>query len=182
MDLVIYDKTYQMAVEKLTEVSYEDYDAGVLRFECRLMRDPLRKVMEKYECKTTRELLKHLIVHSEEMMLDYFSRCFAEDDFCRLDEIESVIEESGYHKKTREAMLELSHRLSRGKIVDKVFDRMEADGWKFDRKDILDRFKELGVNPIPLWKSFCAERLPSPVTLLRGISEGEIKVDYILIK
>ena len=182
VDLVIYDKTYQMAVEKLTEVSYEDYDAGVLRFECRLMRDPLRKVMEKYECRTTRELLKHLIAHSEEMMLDYFSRCFAEDDFCRLDEIESVIEESGYHRKTREAMLELSHRLSRGKIVDKVFDRMELDGWKFDRKDILDRFEELGVNPIPLWKSFCAERLPSPVTLLRGISEGEIKVDYILIK
>ena len=27
-----------------------------------------------------------------------------------------------------------------------------------------------------------SERLPSPVTLLRGISEGEIKVDYILIK
>lgn len=79
-------------------------------------------------------------------------------------------------------MMELSNRLSRGKIVDKVFDRMEADGWKFDRKDILDRFEELGVNPIPLWKSFCAERLPSPVTLLRGISEGEIKVDYILIK
>ncbi|MBR3561599.1 MAG: hypothetical protein IKI39_06160 [Oscillospiraceae bacterium] len=49
-------------------------------------------------------------------------------------------------------------------------------------KDILDRFEELGVSPIPLWKSFCAERLPSPVTLLRGISEGEIKVDYVLIK
>ena len=182
VDLVIYDKTYQMYAEELTKVSYEDYDAGVLRFECRLMRDPLRKVMEKYECKTTRELLKHLIAHSEEMMLDYFSRCFAEDDFCRLDEIESVIEESGYHKKTREAMLELSHRLSRGKIVDKVFDRMEADSWNIDRKDILDRFEKLGVSPIPLWKSFCAERLPSPITLLRGISEGEIEVDYVLIK
>ena len=70
----IYDKTYQMAVEKLTEVSYEDYDAGVLRFECRLMRDPLRKVMEKYECKTTRELPKHLIAHSEEMMSNHEPR------------------------------------------------------------------------------------------------------------
>lgn len=79
-------------------------------------------------------------------------------------------------------MLELSHRLSRGKIVDKVFDRMEADSWNIDRKDILDRFEKLGVSPIPLWKSFCAERLPSPITLLRGISEGEIEVDYVLIK
>ena len=72
-------------------------------------------------------------------MLDYFSRCFAEDDFCRLDEIERVIEASGYHKKTREAMMELSNRLCRGKIMDKVFERMESDGWEFDRKDILDR-------------------------------------------
>ena len=128
MDLVIYDKTYQMSAEELTEVSYEDNDAGVLRFECRLLHDPLRKVMEKNNCKTTRELLKHLIAHSEEMMPDYFSRCFAGDDFC------------------------------------------------------LDRFEEPGVSPIPLWKSFCAERLPSPVTLLKGISAGEIPVDYVLIK
>lgn len=66
--------------------------------------------------------------------------------------------------------------------MDKVFDRMEVDSWNIDRKDILDRFEKLGVSPIPLWKSFCAERLPSPITLLRDVSDGEVKVDYILIK
>lgn len=182
MDLVIYDKTYQMAAEGLTEVDYEDFDYGVLRFECRLSRDPLLKLMKNENLGTTKQLLKHLVVNSKDIMLDDFSRCFAEDDFCRLDEIENVIEESGYHKKMRESMLELSRRLSRGKIVDKVFDRMEADGWKLDRKDILHRFEKLGVSPIPLWKNYCAERLPSPITLLRGISAGEIKVNYVLIK
>ena len=182
MALVIYDKTYQMSAERLSEIAYEDYDYGVLRYECRLSRDPLRKIMKDEEIGTTGKLLKHLIVHSEDMMTEAFSRCFAEEDFCRLEEIERAVQQSSFRKETKDIMLELSSRMSRGKIMDKVFERMEKDGIAFDRKDILDRFAKLGINPIPLWKSFCAERLPSPVTLLRGISEGEIKVDYILIK
>ncbi|MBE7003040.1 MAG: hypothetical protein E7425_01975 [Ruminococcaceae bacterium] len=71
---------------------------------------------------------------------------------------------------------------SHGQIVDKVFSRMKEDGWAFDRKDILDRFEKLGISPIPLWKSFCAERLPSPVTLLKGMSGKKLKVNYVLIK
>lgn len=180
--LVIYDKTYQMSAEGLTEVAYEDYGCGVLRFECRLERDKLRKVIDQEKIKKTKQLLKHLINNSEDMMIDAFSRCFAEDDFCRLKEIERTIRASRYHNATKDIMLELSSRLSRGKIVDNVFERMEKDGRKFDRKDILDRFEELGISPIPLWKNFCAERLPSPITLLRGISDGKIKVDYVLIK
>ena len=171
-----------MSAEGLTEVAYEDFDYGVLRFECRLERDKLRKVIDQEEIKKTKQLLKHLISNSEDMMIDAFSRCFAEDDFCRLEEIERTIRASHYHNATKDIMLELSNRLSRGKIVDNVFERMEKDGRKFDRKDILDRFEELGISPIPLWKNFCAERLPSPITLLRGISDGKIKVDYVLIK
>ena len=182
VDLVIYDKTYQMASEGLSDVSYEDYGFGVLRFECRLSRDPLLKIKKEEKLETTKQLLKHLIVNSEEMMIDHFSRCFAEDDFCRLEEIEQVVCASGYHKDTQTVMLELSKRLSRGQIMDKVFGRMETDGIQFDRKAILDRFEALGISPIPLWKSFCAARLPSPVTLLKGISGKKLKVDYVLIK
>lgn len=181
-ELVIYDKTYQMCAESLTEVDYEDFDSGVLRFEYRLLRDKLHRIEKREDLKNTKHLLKHLIDNSEDIIIDAFSRCFAEDDFCRLDEIEKTVQNSSYQKKTKEIMLELSRRLSRGKIMDRVFDRMEADGLKFDRKDILDRFEKLGISPIPLWKNFCAERLPSPITLLKGISEGEIKVDYVLIK
>lgn len=182
MALVIYDKTYQMSAERLDEIAYEDYDYGVLRYECRLSRDPLRKIMKDEEIGTTGKLLKHLIVHSEDMMAEAFSRCFAEEDFCRLEEIERAVQQSSFRKETKDIMLELSRRMSRGKIMDKVFERMEKDGIAFDRKDILDRFAKLGINPIPLWKSFCADRLPSPVALLKGISDGEFKVKYLLIK
>lgn len=181
-DLVIYDKTYQMCAEGLTEEDYEGFDSGVLRFEYRLLRDKLHKIEKQENLSTTKKLLKYLIANSEDIMIEAFSRCFAEDRFCRLDEIERIVQKSGYQKKTKEIMLELSSRLSRGKIMDRVFDRMEADGLKFDRKDVLNRFEELGISPIPLWKSFCAEYLPSPITLLKGISEGEIEVDYALIK
>ena len=41
------------------------------------------------------ERLKHLIVSGEDILINALSHCFAEDDFCRPDEIERLIEESG---------------------------------------------------------------------------------------
>ena len=47
---------------------------------------------------------------------------------------------------------------------------------------LLDKFAKLGISPIPLRKNFCAESLPGPVELLRSVSEGKVKVEYVKAK
>ena len=131
---------------------------------------------------TTKKLLKQYIKSSEKLLVEAFSRYYPEDAFCRMDEMEKVVSSSKYEKSTKNLMLELSNRMSRGQIMDNVFHRMEKDGLKFDKKELLDRFEELGISPIPLWTNFCAKRLPSPVTLLKSISEENVEVDYVIIK
>ena len=181
-DLVIYDKGYQITAEGLEEIGYEKLSNGVLRFECRYKRDILRDIEKDNDIGSCTDLLKFLISNSEPLLTGAFSMYFAEEPFCRFDEIERQIEDSAYRSDTRELMVEFSERLRRGQIMDNVFKRMKKDGWKFDRKELLDRFQELGINPIPLWENFCAEQLPSPIALLKGISDGKIKVDYVVIK
>ena len=58
---------------------------------------------------------------------------------------------------------------------------MEADGWKIDCKDILIAPSSCVLVP-SLWMSLCAERFPSPIALLKGVSTGDIRVNHVLIK
>lgn len=48
-----------------------------------------------------------------------------------------------------------------------------------DADKLLDKFKKLGISPIPLWENFCAEKIPGPVGLLNQVVEGNVIVDYI---
>ena len=181
-DLVIYDKGYQVTAEGLEEIGYENLPHSVLRFECRLLRHILRKEEKQHDLGNCVELLKYLIRNSEILLTERFAQYFAEAPFCRFDEIERRIEQSKYRKPVKKTMLEFSKQLRRAQIVDHVFERMEKEGWKFDRKNLLSRFQKLGISPIPLWNNFCAKQLPSPVTLLKEIADGEITVDYIIVK
>ena len=77
-------------------------------------------------------------------------------------------------------MLELAKRLQSIQSVDKALEEMKKDG--YDTDNLLDKFEKLKISPIPLWKNFCAKRLPGPVELLKGMSDGGVKVEYVKVK
>jgi len=77
-------------------------------------------------------------------------------------------------------MLKLATQLQRTQSVDKALDKLEKE--EIDTSGLLDRFDQLGISPIPLWKNFCAKELPGSVELLRGVSDGELPVEYSKIK
>ncbi len=77
-------------------------------------------------------------------------------------------------------MLELASQFQRTQSVDKALQKMKKQ--KYDTAGLLDKFTKLGVSPIPLRKNFCAESLPGPVELLKGISDGDITVEYVKTK
>ena len=178
-ELVIYDKTYQMRENGLV-VAYEKLPEGVLRFEVHCERDYLRKVEKESGKQKTVELLWWFIRKSEERMIAHFSRCFPDSAFAQKDELEQMIAASHYREKTKEAMLELVERLQRVQSVDKALETMKKQG--YDTDTLLDKFGKLGISPIPLWKNFCARRLPGPVELLKSVSGGAVTVEYIKVK
>ena len=177
--LVIYDKTYQ-ATEQGLRVDYEDLSGGVLRFEVQYHRSVLRGLEKKINTDNPSELLWYLMRKSEKRISKHFEQCFADIQFCQIEEIERRIMGSKYEDETKQMMLELAHRMQRKQSVDQVLEEMQSEG--FAVNDLLRRVHKLGFSPIPLWKNFCAQQIPGPVSLLRMISEGEVVIPYQKMK
>ena len=178
-ELIIYDKTYQIQENGLVS-AYEDLPKGVLRFEVHCERAYLRKIEKNAGDLNTSELLWLLIQSSEQRLVSHFSRCFSDVSFAQKDELDGIIKTSRYRKETKAAMYELVERMQRTQSVDKALKDMTTDA--YEAQDLLSKFDMLGISPIPLWKNFCAKRLPGPVELLKGISGGDITVEYVRLK
>ena len=177
--LVIYDKTYQ-ATEQGLRVDYEDLPEGILRFEVQYQRSVLRGLEKKLNTDNPSELLWYLMRKSEKRISKHFEQCFADIQFCQIEEIEKRIVGSKYEDEIKQAMLELAHRMQRKQSVDQVLGEMRSEG--FFVEDLLRKVHKLGFSPIPLWKNFCAQQIPGPVSLLRMISEGEVVIPYQKMK
>lgn len=178
-ELIIYDKTYQIRDGDLI-IGYERLPEGVLRYEVHCERAYIKRIEKKSNTEDVLDMLWLLMQESEERIIDHFSRCFSDTVFMQIEELERRIKKSGFKPENKTAMLELTAQLQRIQSVDKALAKMQKAG--FDTSGMLDRFEKLGVSPIPLWKNFCAESLPGPVELLRSVSEGKVKVEYVKAK
>lgn len=177
--LVIYDKTYQ-ATEQGLRVDYEDLPEGVLRFEVQYQRSVLRGFEKKLGTDDPSELLWYLMRKSEKRICKHFEQCFADVQFCQIEEIERRIMGSKYEDEIKQAMLEFTHRMQRKQSVDQVLEEMASEG--FFVEDLLRKVHKLGFSPVPLWKNFCTQQIPGPVSLLRMISKGEVVILYQKMK
>lgn len=177
--LVIYDKTYQVTEQGL-QVDYEDLPEGVLRFEVQYQRYVLRGLEKKLDTDNPSELLWYLMQKSEKRICKHFEQCFADVQFCQIGEIEKRIMDSKYEDEAKQMMLELTRRMQRKQSVDQVLEEMRSEGFLVE--DLLRKVHKLGFSPIPLWKNFCAQQIPGPVSLLRMISEGEVVIPYQKMK
>ena len=66
-------------------------------------------------------------------------------------------------------------------IYDKAY-QMTNQGLRVDYEDLLRKVHKLGLSPIPLWKSFCTQHIPRPVSFLGMISAGEIVISCQKVK
>ena len=179
-ELVIYDKTYQI-VENNLIVGYEHLPEGVLRFEMHCARSYIRNLEKKLNCDKPSSLLWEFIQCSEKKLTKKFAACFPEMQYLHQDDIQEKIKASSYKKKTKKRMCELVELLGRVQSVDKALSKMKKNG--YDVSDLPDRFKKLGVSPVPLRTNFRAKYLPSLAELLRTAAAGEkVEVKYTIVK
>lgn len=174
-ELVIYDKTYQVSENDLV-VDYESLPKGIMRFEVQQSRTSIHKVEKTMDAPTTEKLIWYFTKHSREIILGTFSRCFADTPFFHIDKLEDVIQKSRFNAEKKEAMLALVSLLQRKQSVDKALKTLEKTG--VDTTGLLDHFKRMGINPIPLRQNFKVQNLPSPVTLLRTVGQQDVLVEY----
>lgn len=178
-DLVVYDKSYQL-VENGLVMAHEELPDSVLRFEVQYQREYLRRAEKSTGYDRTTDLLWYYMKNSETLLCDNFAQNFPDVTFCCMDEIEGCIASSKFEKDTKEKMLKLAQLLQRKQSVDRALKELKKAGISTD--GLLDHFTKLKISPIPLWKNFCAKRIPGPVELLRDISLGEISVKYEKVK
>lgn len=178
-DLVVYDKSYQL-VENGLVMAHEELPDSVLRFEVQYQREYLRRAEKSTGYDRPTDLLWYYMKNSETLLCDNFAQNFPDVTFCCMDEIEGCIASSKFEKDTKEKMLKLAQLLQRKQSVDRALKELKKAGISTD--GLLDHFTKLKISPIPLWKNFCAKRIPGPVELLRDISLGEISVKYEKVK
>lgn len=174
-ELVIYDKTYQASENDLI-IDYESLPKGIIRFEVQQSRTSIHKVEKTMGAPTTEKLIWYFTKHSRKIILGAFSRCFVDTPFFHIDKLEDAIQKSRFTAEKKETMLALVSLLQRKQSVDKALKTLEKNG--VDTTGLLDHFKRLGINPIPLRQNFRVQNLPSPVTLLRTVGQQDILVEY----
>ena len=181
-ELVMYDKTYQMEGENLL-LSYEKLPKGVLRYEARLQRSKIRDIAKKYHvpAEETKEVLEFFVKHAMFFLLDPFYKHFPPVQYLREPELFERIHESGYKDYTRYAMADLVRRIKKYGSTDEALDSLARS--KDERKELLDRFRRLGISPIPMRKNFSSVTLPTPTCLLiESAQKGQVEVSYMRIK
>lgn len=173
-ELVIYDKTYQLAENNLV-IDYEDLPAGVLRVEVHYGRDKLRSIENKYKADDPLDLLWVLMQESEERILQLVEKCYPDLPYLSYEDGQQTIQNSSLHAGTKEQMLTLLDQMQRKQTIDKAVQYMEKKGHK--TKSLLKRFQSLGLNPIPLRKGYAAKRMPSLLYILKSVGTQPVKIE-----
>ena len=172
-ELVIYDKTYQMAENNLA-VAYEGLPSGVLRIEVHYSRDKIKSIEKDAGTDDPLDILWLLIQESKPRILKLVEKCYPQLDYVAYDEAQKRIEQSSFKPDTRERMQTLPDQMQRKQTIDAALHGMARQGVPTER--LLEKFEKLGIKPIPLRKGYAAFRMPSLAEILRTVGKNPVYV------
>lgn len=175
-ELVMYDKTYQLTEEGL-DLSYEKFPEGVLRYELRMNREYIHTLEKRYKTKDAIEFLQTAVDEAMPLLFTKFYDNFPPDQYWRLGELLKKLWDSPYPEYLKRKMNDVAELTSECSGVDEAFQKLGSS--KDERKQLLQKFRELGLSPVPLRKNFSAEWIPAPTYLLYQFAKGEAEIVYI---
>lgn len=173
-ELVIYDKTYQMDENNLS-VAYENLPSGVLRVEVHYGREKLRRIEKEYKIKTTLDLLWLLMRQSKARICELVSKCYPDQPYLGYKAgLECIESHRKFPQPVKEAMKTLLTEMRRKQTIDKAFRAMEKQDIETD--GLLEKFRKLGIHPIPLREGHAAKCMPSLAEILQTVEETPVTV------
>ena len=169
VDLVLYDKTYQMGQEGLL-VQEEKLPDGVLRIEVQYRREYVRRQAKKFGTQDDAwATLRHLTMQSKTLMLRHIERCFPAGDFCKPMLLAEKIETSDLPSEMKARMVILTEALRKRPTVDHAVEAMKLT--RKEAKEVLAAFEKIGLSPIPLRKGFYRDQMLSIPHILHQIED-----------
>lgn len=172
-ELVIYDKTYQMNENDLV-VDYENLPSGVLRIEVHYERAKLRSIEKKHNTDDVLDQLWLLMQESKPRICKLVEKCYPDCEYRSYTACLDAIEHSCFPEQTQSNMRMLVTQMQRKQTIDAALHWMEKHSIQTD--GLLDKFRKLGINPIPLRQGYAAERMPSLPEILREVGENPVSV------
>lgn len=173
-ELVIYDKTYQMEKNGLV-VAYDDLPSSVLRIEVHYGRDKLHSIEKQTGTDDPLDILWLLMQESKPRILKLVEKCYPPLEYLSFACAQEKIMQSQFKASTQMRMLPLLEEMRRRQTVDAALKWMEKQGMR--TKDLLEKFGELGINPIPLRKGYAAARLPSLTEILCNVDKRAVCIE-----
>lgn len=168
-ELVIYDKTYQINENDLI-VAYEGLPSDVLRIEVHYGRDKLRSIEKKHNTDNVLDLLWLLMQQSKSRICELVKKCYPDQPYLSYkDGLAAIDSNKKFPQSVKKEMRTLLTEMRRKQNIDKASRSMEKRGTKTD--GLLDKFRRLGINPIPLREGYCAKRMPSLTQILKTVGK-----------
>ncbi len=156
-------------------VEYEKLPEGVLRVEVHYGRDKLRTIERKIHSDNPLVILQKLMAESKERILKLVEKCYPDLAYYSIKDANTQVEQSTFHRKSKERMNELLELMKRRQSIDAAFKQMKNRGEKTE--DLLDKFRKLGLNPIPLRVGYNVKYMPGLVEILRCVENKPVVVE-----
>ena len=154
-ELSFYDKHSEM-VSHMENSSYrysaEPLEAakGILRIELWLYAPRLKNMKRTHDFHTVREFLDILPQIIDEIAYKNIRALYLAGDFYKLEQIEGIIENSGYHNRIKSLMLEFIKSAAEHKSADIAASQF-SNAYGFEcAKNLFYRFNDLGIVPVPI--------------------------------
>ena len=136
----------------------------ILRFEAELKRPALKKYLGGPAMDTNYKLLSTAAKKSRKVIRWYLSRMQPEcKQYLRYEDAVRKVEKAGFKTKTIERMLYLLRKTSDSESLTAALEKVKSDFnlSKSQCKNVLDKFRKLGISPITLTNSSTFDELPS---------------------
>lgn len=181
-ELVIYDKTYQINENDLI-VAYEGLPSNVLRIEVHYGRDKLRRLEKSSGTDDPLDLLWQLMQESEQRICKLVGKCYPDQPYLSYENgLAAIDSHDKFPQPVKDTMSTLLTKMRRTQNIDNAFQAMEQQGIKTD--GLLNKFRKLGINPIPLLERYSTKhmpsllenRMPSLTEILHSVSNQPVNV------
>lgn len=154
----VYDKHIQLSREADKYAKEEIREAeGMIRIELRVKRPKIHYDEKKTECNSTLEFLLSADEIAEGNIPRYLKQAYGSGKFVKLDRAREIIDVSRCKKKTRDQMVEILKKVSRGNLQE------VKDSYGKDFSKYMKKFNELGISPITLEKRSPFSELENPL-------------------
>ena len=136
----VYDKTHELKVRHKVQIK-----ENILRLELRLMRKRIRQCTKS---KHWEEQLLEISKKQDKLMNDFLHRLYQDcDNFVSLEEMIQRIDESSFREKTKKKMRRLAKKMDSCESLTAARKKIKVK--EKDFTVLLNKFRKLGINPIP---------------------------------